>query len=123
MFLVNDPGPWQSFVLRGDNVGRPINEVTQKYLHEQLQCDNFLSMQQQLQIQQYQNKGIQPTSDPEINNFITSFEFGGDTLETISGFNDAQVIVTFDRSVEVSGTPIIEVTNPQDGEGAASGNL
>lgn len=122
MFFVNDPGPWQTFVLRGDNVGRPINEVTQKYLHEQLQFENFMSMEQQLQLQQYQNKGplTTTTPEPEINNFITSFVFGGDTLETISGFNDAQVIVTFDRSVEVSGTPVIEVTNAQDGEGAAS---
>jgi HSP20 family molecular chaperone IbpA len=58
MFFVNDPGPWQSFILRGDNVGRPINEVTQKYLHEQLQFENFISMEQQLQLQQYQNKGL-----------------------------------------------------------------
>lgn len=58
MFLVNDPGPWQNFVLRGDNIGRPITEVTQKYLHEQLQFENFISMQQQLQLQQFQNKGI-----------------------------------------------------------------
>ena len=64
MFFINDPGPWQSFILRGDNVGRPINEVTQKYLHEQLQYDNFLSMQQQLQIQQYQNKGANIGSNP-----------------------------------------------------------
>ena len=63
MFLINHPGPWQSFVLRPDNVGRPINEVTQKYLYEQLQYDNFISMQQQLQIQQFQNKGIQFSSN------------------------------------------------------------
>ena len=55
MFFVNDPGPWQSFVLRGDNIGRSINEVTQKYLNEQLQFENFISMEQQLQLQQYQN--------------------------------------------------------------------
>ena len=64
MFFVNDPGPWQSFILRGDNVGKPINEVTQKYLHEQLQFDNFISMQQQLHLQQFQNKGSQLTSLP-----------------------------------------------------------
>jgi hypothetical protein len=117
MFLINDPGPWQSFILRGDNVGRPINEVTQKYLHEQLQYDNFLSMQQQLQIQQYQNKGALPS---EVNNYITSVNFGGDELETISGFNDAQIIVTFDRSVEVTGTPYIDASNQQQGLGADS---
>jgi len=64
MFLVNHPGPWQSFVLRPDNVGRPITEITQKYLNEQLQFDNFMSMQQQLQIQQFQNKGIDIGSNP-----------------------------------------------------------
>lgn len=64
MFFVNDPGPWQSFILRGDNVGRSINEVTQKYLNEQLQFENFISMEQQLQLQQYQNKGIDIGSNP-----------------------------------------------------------
>ena len=117
MFFVNDPGPWQSFILRGDNVGKPINEVTQKYLHEQLQFDNFISMQQQLQAQQFQNKG---SLTSEINNYITSIAFGGDELETISGFNDAQVIVTFNNNVNVTGTPLIEVNNEQDGDGAES---
>jgi hypothetical protein len=115
MFFVNDPGPWQSFVLRGDNIGRSINEVTQKYLNEQLQFENFISMEQQLQLQQYQNKGILAS---EVNNYITSVNFGGDELETISGFNDAQIIVTFDRSVEVTGTPYIDASNQQQGLGA-----
>lgn len=117
MFFVNDPGPWQSFVLRGDNIGRSINEVTQKYLNEQLQFENFISMEQQLQLQQYQNKGILAS---EVNNYITSVNFGGDALETISGFNDAQIVVTFDRSVEVTGTPYIDASNQQQGLGAES---
>jgi hypothetical protein len=120
MFFVNDPGPWQSFILRGDNVGKPINEVTQKYLNEQLQFENFISMEQQLQLQQYQNKGPLIESTPEINNTVLSVAFGGDDLETISGFNDAEVNVTFEYDVEVTGTPFIEVTNGQDGDGAAS---
>jgi hypothetical protein len=115
MFFVNDPGPWQSFILRGDNINRSINEVTQKYLNEQLQFENFISMEQQLQLQQYQNKGILAS---EVNNYITSVNFGGDELETISGFNDAQIIVTFDRSVEVTGTPYIDASNQQQGLGA-----
>jgi hypothetical protein len=120
MFFVNDPGPWQSFVLRGDNVGRPINEITQKYINEQLQFENFISMEQQIQLQQYQNKGPLIESTPEINNTVLSVAFGGDNLETISGFNNAEVNVTFEYDVEVTGTPFIEVTNAQDGEGAAS---
>lgn len=118
MFFVNDPGPWQSFVLRGDNVGRPINEVTQKYLSEQIQYEDFISMQQELQIQQYQNKG--PLVNSTINNFITSVNFGGDELTTISGFNDAQIVVTFNSSVEVTGTPYIDASNQTQGEGAES---
>jgi len=34
MNLVNNPGLWQHFVNRYDNVGRPIMEVKQKYLTE-----------------------------------------------------------------------------------------
>ena len=34
MNLTNDPGLWQHFVNRFDNVGRPIMEVKQKYLLE-----------------------------------------------------------------------------------------
>jgi hypothetical protein len=121
MFFVNDPGPWQSFILRGDNVGRSINEVTQKYLNEQLQFENFISMEQQLQLQQYQNKGPLPNNgSSEVNNYITSVNFGGDELTTISGFNDAQIVVTFDRSVEVTGTPYIDASNQQQGLGADS---
>jgi len=115
MFLVNDPGPWQNFVLRGDNIGRPITEVTQKYLHEQLQFENFISMQQQLHLQQFQNKGIDTT---EISNYITNIAFGGDDLETISGFNNAQVVVTFAYDVNVTGTPFIEVDNELRGAGS-----
>ena len=35
MFILSNPGPWQSFVRRSDNVGLPLMEVKQKYLKEQ----------------------------------------------------------------------------------------
>jgi hypothetical protein len=35
MFFISNPGPWQSFVRRSDNVGLPLMEVKQKYLKEQ----------------------------------------------------------------------------------------
>ena len=35
MFILSNPGPWQSFVKRSDNVGLPLMEVKQKYLKEQ----------------------------------------------------------------------------------------
>jgi len=34
-FIVNDPGPWQSYIKRTDNLGLPLMEVKQKYLQEQ----------------------------------------------------------------------------------------
>ena len=34
-FTVNDPGPWQFYVKRADNIGLPIMEIKQKYLQEQ----------------------------------------------------------------------------------------
>mgnify|MGYP003664056154 CR=1 FL=1 len=34
-FIVNDPGPWQSYIKRNDNLGLPLMEVKQKYIKEQ----------------------------------------------------------------------------------------
>jgi len=34
MHLTNDPGLWQQFINRPDNVGRSITETTQKYITE-----------------------------------------------------------------------------------------
>ena len=39
-FIVNDPGPWQSYVRRADNIGLPLMEVKQKYLKEQALFEN-----------------------------------------------------------------------------------
>lgn len=107
MFFVNDPGPWQSFILRGDNVGRPINEVTQKYLHEQLQFDNFMSMQQQLQVQQFQNKG--PLTENEFTfTFEINVENDGDFFRPSIGTTDTgttDIIIDWgDGSPRTSGS-------------------
>ncbi len=40
---VNDPGPWQWFVKRRDNVNLPIMEVRRKYMQEQLLFENYIS--------------------------------------------------------------------------------
>ncbi len=104
MFFVNDPGPWQSFILRGDNVGKPINEVTQKYLHEQLQFDNFISMQQQLHLQQFQNKGTinsssptpEPSGDFRIDTTQTSGTTTGNTSFKLPLTNNGTINFTID---------------------------
>lgn len=36
MLTTQDPGPWQYFVKRQDNIGLPIQQVTKKYLTEQM---------------------------------------------------------------------------------------
>ncbi len=40
---VNDPGPWQWYVKRPDNVGLPIMEVRRKYMQEQILFENYIS--------------------------------------------------------------------------------
>ena len=50
MNYVNHPGPWQSYLLRGDNVGLSLMEVRDKYLQEQLLFENYMSFVQQQQL-------------------------------------------------------------------------
>lgn len=40
---INDPGPWQWFVKRTDNVGLPLMEQRRKYMHEQLLFEDYMS--------------------------------------------------------------------------------
>jgi len=55
VFTAQDPGPWQSFVIRPDNNGLPINVLTDKYLTEQLmfmdQYNSFIAYQNWLNVQ------------------------------------------------------------------------
>ena len=66
MYIVNDPGPWQFYHHRQDNIGLNINQLQQKFLTEQLafeqqQFENYMSW---LQVQ---GKGIGgPESTPEV---------------------------------------------------------
>jgi hypothetical protein len=50
MFLVNHPGPWQSFLNRPDNKGLSLMEVKNKYMQEQLLFENYMSFQHQQQL-------------------------------------------------------------------------
>ena len=65
MFITNDPGPWQYYVNRQDNVGLPIMEVKDKYMREQLlfeQQMNFMYQQQMLMSQASSGGGPLPSS-------------------------------------------------------------
>lgn len=112
MYNIFDELSWPQFVKLNGIDKMPLNEQVSAYNQYLYNLDvarqNWIT---------YQNKG--PLSE-EINNYITSVNFGGDELTTISGFSDAQIIVTFDRSVEVTGTPYIDASNQQQGLGADS---
>ena len=77
-FVVNDPGPWQYFTNRRDNVGLSLMEVRNKYLHEQLLFENYISFiqhQQALMAQSAGGGGPLPggdTGDNTINDYIAN---------------------------------------------------
>lgn len=69
-FTAQDPGPWQSFVMRPDNIGLPIQIMTDKYLTEQLifmdQYNTFIAYQNWLQVQGAGDPNIAATPQQEI---------------------------------------------------------
>ena len=50
MYIVNDPGPWQNYPQRQDNIGLTLNQLTQKYINEQLlyerQVEDYMDLNQ-----------------------------------------------------------------------------
>lgn len=58
MNLVNDPGLWQHFVKRADNIGKPIETVKQRYLTEMIQYEETLAEAIQHQNQNIVNNNI-----------------------------------------------------------------
>jgi len=70
VFTVEDPGPWQSFVYRPDNIGLPVHVVSEKYLVEQLmfadQYNQFLAYQNWLQGQPSGETPLSATPESEI---------------------------------------------------------
>jgi hypothetical protein len=70
MFLPNNPGLWQHYINRQDNVGLPIMKVKDKYMKEQLlfeQQMNFIHQQRMLMSQQASGGGPKSTSTEEDN--------------------------------------------------------
>lgn len=80
-----DPGTWQQFVKRSDNVGLPLNEVTKKYMMETTEYSNQLFeaiRQQQAQLLSETYTGRSVTTVPVIDNSVT---FAGATQYARSG--------------------------------------
>jgi hypothetical protein len=70
VFTAQDPGPWQSFVMRPDNIGLPIQIMTDKYLTEQLifmdQYNTFIAYQNWLNVQGAGEQTLEQTPESEI---------------------------------------------------------
>jgi hypothetical protein len=70
IFSVEDPGPWQYFAQRPDNIGLPVQVVSEKYLVEQLmfadQYSQFLAYQNWLQGQPSGETPLSATPQQEI---------------------------------------------------------
>ena len=81
MFIINDPGPWQYYHHRPDNIGLNTGQLKQKYLTEQM-----LFEQQQYEAYtnwlQGQGKGIlSPEQTPQVE-LVTQ---NGQVLQTQNG--------------------------------------
>jgi hypothetical protein len=77
MFIVNHPGPWQSYLNRPNNVGKPIMEVRDRYLQEQLLFENYMSFihqQQMMMANASSGGGPKPTpiEDNTENEFVVN---------------------------------------------------
>lgn len=70
ILTANDPGPWQYFVHRRDNIGLPIEVVRDKYLTEQLifaeQYNQFIAYQNWLMVQGAGEPSLASTLESEI---------------------------------------------------------
>lgn len=75
MFIVNHPGPWQSYLNRPDNAGKSLMEVRDKYLQEQLLFENYMSFihqQQMMMANASGGGGPLPTVDPSENEYVVN---------------------------------------------------
>lgn len=69
-----DPGPWQQFIKRADNVGLPLAEVTKKYMMESTVYANQLMeaiKQQELQTKMNTMYGAAKTEETPVTPSVT----------------------------------------------------
>jgi len=120
-----NPGNWQTFVLRQDVKDLPVDQQRKKYLTEQLQYEDFISQQRYLQeMSRIQLNNQLRNAGGFATNPIISAEFNQlqAPLETISG-DTTQIQILFKEPITVDssgGTPYIDVINDQLGGGTAS---
>ena len=119
-----NPGAWQTFVLRQDVKDLPVDQQRKKYLTEQLQYEDFISQQRYLQeMSRIQLNNQLRNAGGFSTNPIISAEFNQlqAPLETLSG-DTTQIQILFKEPITVDssgGVPYIDVTNDQLGGGTA----
>jgi len=76
-FTVNPPGPWQEYLNRPSNIGKPLMEVRDMYLREQLLFENYMSFVQQQHMLMAQSAGgggrpftQEEETDNTVNNYV-----------------------------------------------------
>jgi len=74
-FTVNPPGPWQEYLNRPNNIGKPLMEVRDLYLREQLLYENYMSFvtQQQMLIHQSSGGGGRISTTEEEDNTSNNY--------------------------------------------------
>lgn len=120
-----NPGAWQTYVLRQDVKDLPVEEQRKKYLTEQLQYEDFISQQRYLQeMSRIQLNNQLRNAGGFSTNPIISAEFNQlqAPLETLSG-DTTQIQILFKEPITVDssgGVPYIDVANDQLGGGTVS---
>ena len=120
-----NPGNWQTVVLRQDVKELPVDQQRKKYLTEPLQYEDFISQHRYLQeMSRIQLNNQLRNAGGFSTNPIISAEFNQlqAPLETLSG-DTTQIQILFKEPITVDssgGVPYIDVANDQLGGGTAS---
>ena len=81
MLITNDPGPWQYYVNRPENIGLHIMEIKDKYMREQLLFEqnlNFIQQQQMIMSNSSSGGGVRnPNSNLVLNPLVETFVTDG----------------------------------------------
>ena len=113
-----NPGNWQTFVLRQDVKDLPVDQQRKKYLTEQLQYEDFISQQRYLQEMSRVQLNNQLHQGGNIaGNKVKEVSFASEFPVNIN--NTSQLRVVFFEPVQVvGGVPFIDAINGQQGGGS-----
>ncbi len=104
MYITKDPGSWQQYVKRADNIGIPLHELAKKYTMESnMYVQQMLMEEQQRQQVIEQNTSVAGASEPSVTPTIS-------VTPSITPTISVTPSITPTISVTPSITPSISVT-------------